>query len=195
MSNKYTAYGLHPLIAAASAGHTSIVELLLKKSSGIIIILLSLCYYHYIVIIILLLFIYYHYIIIIISLSLYYHHYCYHKGIDINVSDEDGTNSLMAAALSGHKDMVKLLISKSINVRAQNIDGHNALMFVYNGKHQLLHLQEKYKDYTKHEDIETNNLLKSAIKAQINIISELIKAGVDPNQKDNDGHISSDFDI
>ena len=169
MSNRYSTYGLHPLIAASSAGHTSIVELLLKKTNGIIIIYLL--YYYY------------------------YYYYYYYQGININVSDEDETNSLMAAALSGHKDMVKLLISKGINVRAQNIDGHNALMFAYNGKHQLTHLQEKYKDYTKHEDIETSNLLKSAIKTQIDIINELIKAGVDPNQKDNDGHISSDFDI
>jgi ankyrin repeat protein len=148
ISTKHSTHGLHPLIAASSSGHTSIVELLLKT-----------------------------------------------KNVDINAVDNDGTNSLMAAALTGHKSVVSLLISKGIKINAQNDEGHSALMFAYNGKHQLVHLQEKYKEFVKEVDIETNNLLKVAVKTQVDIINEILRAGADPYQKDNDGHISSDFDV
>ena len=44
----------------------------------------------------------------------------------------------MAAAARGHLECIQLLIeSEGIEVNSQNVDGHTALMFAYNGKNQV----------------------------------------------------------
>ena len=65
-------------------------------------------------------------------------------GLDVNVKDKDGTNALMAAAVRGHKEVVEVLLKYNANVNDQNVDGHTALMFAYNGRNQVASLLDKY---------------------------------------------------
>jgi ankyrin repeat protein len=51
----------------------------------------------------------------------------------------------MAAAVRGYLEVVELLIKTGANVNAQNVDGHTALMFAYNGKNQVQSLLDKYR--------------------------------------------------
>lgn len=50
---------------------------------------------------------------------------------------QDGTTALMAASVRGHKDVVDALLRHDANVDQQNLDGHTALMFAYNGRNQV----------------------------------------------------------
>lgn len=50
---------------------------------------------------------------------------------------QDGTTALMAASVRGHKDVVDALLRHGANVDQQNLDGHTALMFAYNGRNQV----------------------------------------------------------
>ena len=43
----------------------------------------------------------------------------------------------MAASVRGHKDVVDALLRHGANVDRQNVDGHTALMFAYNGRNQV----------------------------------------------------------
>lgn len=43
----------------------------------------------------------------------------------------------MAASVRGHKDVVDALLRHGANVDQQNLDGHTALMFAYNGRNQV----------------------------------------------------------
>ena len=67
--------------------------------------------------------------------------------VDVNARDKDGTNALMAAAVRGHKEVIEMLVLKGADVNAQNVDGHTALMFAYNGKNQVETLLDKYSEY------------------------------------------------
>lgn len=49
---------------------------------------------------------------------------------------QDGTNALMAAASNGHLEAAKSLVKAGAALDKQNSDGHNALMFAYNGRAQ-----------------------------------------------------------
>lgn len=53
------------------------------------------------------------------------------------VVSQDGTNALMAAASNGHLDAAKALVEAGAALNKQNSDGHNALMFAYNGRAQV----------------------------------------------------------
>ena len=66
------------------------------------------------------------------------------KKANVNAKDKDGTNALMAAAVRGHHTTIDLLIANGADVNAQNVDGHTALMFAYNGKNQVQNLRDKY---------------------------------------------------
>lgn len=44
----------------------------------------------------------------------------------------------MAASVRGHKDVVDALLRHGANVDQQNLDGHTALMFAYNGRNQVM---------------------------------------------------------
>lgn len=50
---------------------------------------------------------------------------------------QDGTTALMAASVRGHKAAVDALVKHGANVDQQNLDGHTALMFAYNGRNQV----------------------------------------------------------
>ena len=71
---------------------------------------------------------------------------------DVNAKDKDGTNAMMAAAVRGHKEVIAVLLANGANINAQNVDGHTALMFAYNGKNQVETLLDKYAEYFKDSD-------------------------------------------
>ena len=50
---------------------------------------------------------------------------------------QDGTNALMAAASNGHLEAAQSLVKAGAALNKQNGDGHNALMFAYNGRAQV----------------------------------------------------------
>lgn len=116
--------------------------------------------------------------------------------IDVNARDKDNTNALMAAAVRGHREVVSLLLSHGADVNAQNVDGHTALMFAYNGKNQVETLLSKYTEYIKLGAAENSTkIIQDALNTHIQVVAELINAGADVNLKDNEGHIAIDFDF
>lgn len=61
----------------------------------------------------------------------------------------------MAAAARGHLECIQLLIkSEGIEVNSQNVDGHTALMFAYNGKNQVETLWERYSQFVTNAELE-----------------------------------------
>ena len=116
------------------------------------------------------------------------------KRVNIHNKDIDGTNALMAASVRGHKEVAKLLVSAGVNVNAQNSEGHTALMFAFNGKHQVELLLEKYREYQKSGEDNSTVLLRNALTIHTSIIQLLRRSGADAKLTDNWGHEASDFD-
>lgn len=103
--------------------------------------------------------------------------------VDMNAQDKDGTNALMAAAVRGHKEVIEVLISKGAEVNAQNIDGHSALMFAYNGKNQVEILLDKYSDYMKENNDNSMQLIRDALQTHLEVIHALIRNGANTTMK------------
>jgi len=99
--------------------------------------------------------------------------------VDVNTKDKDGTNALMAAAVRGHKEVVGQLIARGADVNAQNMDGHTALMFAYNGKNQVETLLDKYGEYMKEANDNSTKIIKDALQTHVDVVSLLVKAGAD----------------
>lgn len=99
--------------------------------------------------------------------------------VDINAQDKDGTNALMAAAVRGHKEVINQLVTKGANVNAQNVDGHTALMFAYNGKNQVETLLDKYAEYMKDSNENSIKIIKDALQTHVDVVNILIKSGAD----------------
>lgn len=55
----------------------------------------------------------------------------------MGMNEQDGTTALMAASVRGHKAAVDALIKHGASLDLQNLDGHTALMFAYNGRNQV----------------------------------------------------------
>lgn len=121
--------------------------------------------------------------------------------VNINAVDKDGTNALMAAAVRGHKEIVEFLVSKNVEVNAQNIDGHTALMFAYNGLNQVATLWQKYETYMSESEEVTEDeganskIIAEALANHTDVVNILIKGGSDENLKDKEGHVAKDFDF
>ena len=76
-------------------------------------------------------------------------------GANVNAKDKEGTNSLMAAAARGHLEVIQsLIVTPGIEVNSQNVDGHTALMFAYNGKNQVETLWERYSQFVSDAKLE-----------------------------------------
>jgi len=114
--------------------------------------------------------------------------------VDLNAKDKDGTNALMAAAVRGHKEVVAYLVGKGVDVNSQNVDGHSALMFAYNGKNQVQTLLDKYGEYMKDKADNSTRIIREALQTHIDVVETLLKHGADTSLKDKDGHIALDFD-
>lgn len=97
--------------------------------------------------------------------------------IDIDTKDKDGTNALMAAAVRGHKDVIAQLVKKGANVDAQNVDGHTALMFAYNGKNQVETLLDKYSDYMRDATDNSTKIIRDALESHVEVVQLLIRSG------------------
>ena len=107
-----------------------------------------------------------------------------------------------------------------IDVNSQNIDGHTALMFAYNGKNQVETLWERYSQFVsdakleksssgaeedggavaadKTDDIDdggTGPLIQEALNNHTALVDILLKAGADNTIKDKEGHVAKDFDF
>ena len=100
----------------------------------------------------------------------------------------------MAAAVRGHHKTIELLIASGANVNAQNVDGHTALMFAYNGKNQVQTLRDKYQEFVKEADDNSTAIMDKALETHLNTVASLIKNGADASIKDNEGHTATDFD-
>lgn len=123
------------------------------------------------------------------------------SSIDVNQRDKDGTTSIMAAAAKGHVENVSKLISSKADVNLQNIDGHTALMFAYNGKTQVETLWERYTQYiaenaaSEKNDGGTGPIIQEALSNHTKIVEMLMSAGADEKLKDKEGHAAVDFDF
>ena len=115
--------------------------------------------------------------------------------VNLNGRDIDGTNALMAASVRGHRHVANLLIKAGVDVNTQNVEGHTALMFAYNGKNQVEILLEKYKEYMKAAGPDNSTrLLQEALTTHSELIKLLLRGGADASKQDNLGHRGSDFD-
>jgi ankyrin repeat protein len=111
----------------------------------------------------------------------------------LNSEDKDGTNALMAASVRGHKDVVSLLLETGAEVNAQNVDGHTALMFAYNGKNQVETLLDKYSEYMK-DNTNSTKIIEEALQTHVDVVSILLEKGANVELKDKEGHTAKDFD-
>ena len=116
------------------------------------------------------------------------------KKVDVNAKDKDGTNALMAAAVRGHHKTIEILISNGADVNSQNVDGHTALMFAYNGKNQVETLRDKYREFVKDANDNSTAIMQQALQTHLDTVAFLIKNGADVTLKDNEGHQATDFD-
>ena len=116
------------------------------------------------------------------------------KRVDSKARDIDGTTALMAASVRGHKQVATLLINAGANVNEQNIEGHTALMFAFNGKHQVETLLEKYQEFVKAGEDNNTRLLREALAVHGSLIQLLRRSGADLTLTDKYGHRAADFD-
>lgn len=113
-------------------------------------------------------------------------------GIDINAPDKDGTTALMTACVRGHKNVVEILLQHHADVNLQNVEGHTALTFAFNGKNQMIHLQQKYAEYVKGGN--STRKISDSIKTYSEIVQILLKHGALASLPDTQGRIAKDFD-
>jgi len=116
------------------------------------------------------------------------------KKADVNSKDKDGTNALMAASVRGHKAIVDRLLENGADVNAQNVDGHSALMFAYNGKSQVESLLHRYQAHLQ-ADQNSTQVVQAALQTHVDVLTSLIKFGARTDLKDKDGHTAADFDF
>merc|ERR1712157_393835 len=114
-----------------------------------------------------------------------------------NQRDKDGTTSVMAAAARGHVENVSFLIASKADVNLQNMDGHTALMFAYNGKTQVQTLWERYTQFLPkdQDDGNTAPIIQEALQNHTKIVDLLKEYGANINLKDKEGHTALDFDF
>ncbi|CAM9510965.1 unnamed protein product, partial [Hapterophycus canaliculatus] len=114
---------------------------------------------------------------------------------DPDAKDKDGTTALMAASVRGHKDVVDALLRHGANVDQQNLDGHTALMFAYNGRNQVAALLSRYLEYAGGKEDDGNaKIIKDSLQVHTNIIGALHAAHADPSLLDTNGNSAQDFD-
>jgi ankyrin repeat protein len=116
----------------------------------------------------------------------------------------------MAASAAGNINIIRDLLRYGASVNVQNVDGHTALMFAYNGKNQEETLLKNYKEYVienasndnegdgqtiredaikaaavsggdEHDKDKIMLLIEEAIRSHKDLISLLIESGADPN--------------
>ncbi|CAM9577804.1 unnamed protein product [Pylaiella littoralis] len=114
---------------------------------------------------------------------------------DPDAKDKDGTTALMAASVRGHKDVVDALLRHGANVDQQNLDGHTALMFAYNGRNQVAALLSRYLEYVGGKEDDGNaKIIQDSLQVHTNIIAALQAADADTSILDTNGNSAQDFD-
>merc|ERR1711988_273005 len=108
--------------------------------------------------------------------------------VNPNQQDIDGTTALMTASIRGHKAIVLDLIKAGAQLNAQNMEGHSALMFAYNGMVQVEHLTEKYKEYMEINVDSHTKKLEQSLSEHSFIVNTLVSNGADPLMKDRENH-------
>merc|ERR1712070_1050265 len=117
------------------------------------------------------------------------------KDADITKANNEGIDPLIATASEGHNECLELILTtKKADVNAQNVDGHTALMFAYNGKNQVQTLRDKYREFVKEANDNSTAIMESALQVHLDTVATLIKNGADLTLKDNEGHQATDFD-
>merc|ERR1712157_57922 len=119
------------------------------------------------------------------------------SAVDINAKDKDQTTALMASSARGHKEIVEALLKHKADVNLQNVDGHTALMFAYNGKTQVQTLWERYTQFLPkdQDDGNTAPIIQEALQNHTKIVDLLKEYGANINLKDKEGHTALDFDF
>ena len=108
----------------------------------------------------------------------------------------------MDASTRGHTNIIELLFNAGALVNGQNIDGHLALMFAYNGKNQVETLYERYDQFIKESEVEsskkedvddggTGTIIHDALDKHNKMVKLLAKNGAD--DKDKEVHAVEDF--
>ncbi|KAL3767775.1 hypothetical protein ACHAW5_003594 [Stephanodiscus triporus] len=104
-------------------------------------------------------------------------------GADVYYMDDHKVTTLLQASHRGIANVTEALLNRhasspeggggelGIDVNSQNVDGHTALMFAYNGKNQ------------------------EALKNHTMLVDLLLKAGANTALKDKEGHVAKDFDF
>lgn len=77
---------------------------------------------------------------------------------------------------------VRLFAYLHINA-PQNVDGHTALMFAYNGKNQVEVLLDKYREYMKEASDNSTRIIKDALQTHVEVVQMLISGGADVTMK------------
>ena len=99
----------------------------------------------------------------------------------------------MAAAAAGNVRVAEQLLQRGAQVHTQNVDGHTALMFAYNGKSQEETLLQNYHQYVQEQQQEQEQqeqqgqakdgivlLVEEAVRSHEALIALLLQSGADP---------------
>lgn len=112
------------------------------------------------------------------------------KGIDVNITDEDGRTPLMYASYNGHQEVMRLLIGNGAVTDLQDNYGRTALMMASSGPFpsavKLLLDHGSDPNITDKEE-HYSALMYAAAEGQSDNVKILLAYRADPSLKDADG--------
>jgi len=117
-------------------------------------------------------------------------------GMDVNITNQNGSTALMLAAFNGHKHIVKYLLENGANVNMKDQNGRTALIYSASGNNaetvDLLIKEGAEIDHT--DNVEGfSALMFAAAEGQKDVVNILLEAGADKSLKDKDGETCRDF--
>jgi uncharacterized protein len=90
--------------------------------------------------------------------------------------------------------VIEVLLSHKADVNVQNVDGHTALMFAFNGRNQVASLLDKYSEFISEDKDNSTAVIRKALETHTAIVDLLISNGADVTLKDKKGNLAVDFD-
>jgi len=116
------------------------------------------------------------------------------KGADLNLSDAQGQNPLLAATIGDNYDIVKFLLDNGANINAKDDNGRTALMIASNqGNRKIVELlldKDAKIDETNKKN--ATALMYATYSIRKDIIKLLIDKGADIDKKNIDGQTALD---